>query len=70
MIGTDCIGSCNSNYHTVMTTTALFAVGGLDYNEEETVIFALQRAANDLSEQSWYPLGANFLFSFSIYAVD
>jgi hypothetical protein len=22
LIGTDCIGSCKSNYHTIMTTTA------------------------------------------------
>jgi hypothetical protein len=22
VIGTDCIGSCKSNYHTIMTTTA------------------------------------------------
>jgi hypothetical protein len=25
VIGTDCIGSCKSNYHTIMTTTAPFS---------------------------------------------
>jgi hypothetical protein len=27
VIGTDCIGSCKSNYHTIMATTALIHVG-------------------------------------------
>jgi hypothetical protein len=26
VIGTDCIGSCNSNYHTITTTTALLVI--------------------------------------------
>jgi hypothetical protein len=29
VIGTDCIGSCKSNYHTIMATTALFGKVGL-----------------------------------------
>ena len=28
MIGTDCIGSCQSNYHTITTTTAPIFIGG------------------------------------------
>ena len=34
MIGTDCLDSCKSNYHTIMTTTAPF-VGGSQYLVEE-----------------------------------
>ena len=27
VIGTDCLGSCKSNYHTIMTTTSLLGFG-------------------------------------------
>jgi hypothetical protein len=31
VIGTDCIGSCKSNYHTIMTTTAPLKKEGMGY---------------------------------------
>jgi hypothetical protein len=38
MIGIDCTGSCNSNYHTITTTTAPFCVVRLFINSH---IFSL-----------------------------
>ena len=32
LIGTDCTGSCKSNYHTIMTTTAPNELGSLGYD--------------------------------------
>jgi hypothetical protein len=38
MIGTDCIGSCKSNYHTISTTTAPnLLVMGSDYIGEGVI---------------------------------
>jgi hypothetical protein len=35
VVGTDCIGTCKSNYHTIMTTAAPFIIAKLCYCSKE-----------------------------------
>jgi len=35
-IGTDCTGSCKSNYHTITYTKAPFNLGGTEYQDKTT----------------------------------
>jgi hypothetical protein len=43
MIGTDCIGSCKSNYHTIKTSPVHFKIIGIIYHKYCDIIFSLTK---------------------------
>jgi hypothetical protein len=66
VIGTDCIGSCKNNYHTIMSTTApickLDLSGELDNDDSNRIVLdddtlLVLRDKNLLIEREWLTLG-------------
>ena len=52
MIGTDCIGSCKSNYHTIMATTALYYPNLIKYPDMFWSLSERQKVSDSKPDKS------------------